>query len=745
MLRSYLLLTALFVVCTFSFVTAATYSPFSINAQKTQALSINVNNNRIPVVVLDVNVKELLLLKNTKQSRISIVIPVAENISKELHLEQFELFDDDATLVVETDNGQQAIQRPEALLLRGKIAGAENSFAYFSIVNEQLYAIVDDRQFSYVIVPQKDSENKNYIIYREEDLASVRPPLDCDSDELGIPEHIRQLQRDSRMQFGEISKVGRRVFVAVESDYEYYKACNYSVDSATTYLTTLFGTVASIYDEEVDVDVRISYLRIWATAKDPWGGKTTSKALSELLKFYNNYMGGVKRTIAHLISGKAIGASSYGGLAYVDVLDASANEFAYGVSQIQKNYQPYPIYSWDVSVVTHEIGHNFGSKHTHNCVWNPPIDSCYKIEGSCYTGPTVPRIGTIMSYCHLNSSSTLTFGTRVKNYLAAHAESIAALNSNFYTSSFRTFPADSLASLATAVTAGSGMPNAANVIAGIFNSKTLPAGIVVGIEQPKATQKVYGWLVISKAKTLKTFFPQTGTPRGFDFVKAKKDPKSAKYNNKFAAEVLTAKFNMIASLQGVFPGGFPFLEYRQSGHPMHEKRVYEIVSKADSILSYPSGVDTGTYTMLDTTLRRVNAAFIGEIDTTSFATKLRLKGVRTAATVGFLRVDSNGILMPQFTARMSPAIPEERTLLSNYPNPFNPTTAIGFSLLAFGNVTLKIYNVVGEEVATLLHDAPLEEGEHEIEFNASSLPSGIYFARLVTNEYSVTNKIVLMK
>lgn len=742
MLRMYFFLTALFFVCTFSNVAAVTYAPFSINAQKTQAISIAVNNHQIPVMILDVNENELVALKKSIAGAVTISIPVEEKMIKELRCEQFELFADDAQFVVGTDNGQQTMPKPDAVFFRGRINNEENSFAYFSIVNAEFYAIFHNDEHSYILAPQKNSDKKTYILYREEDLTGVRPPFDCGADELSVPEDIRNLQRKARISSPEFSKVTRRAFVAVESDYEYYQKCGYSVDSATAYLSTIFGAVASIYADEVHVQMRISYLRIWATAKDPWGGKSASKALNEIQKFYNTYMKGVKRNIAHLASGKFLG----GGVAYINVLNTVSSNYAYGVSQIDKDYKPIPTYSWDINVLSHEIGHNFGSYHTHSCVWNPPIDSCANIEnGTCYTGPVVPRLGTIMSYCHLNSSISLTFGTKVKNYLAAHAESIDALNNNFFTSSFRTFPADSLSSLSTAVVAGSGMPNAGNIIAEVFHSKRLPAGIVVGIEQPKETQKVYGWLVISTAKTLKAFFPQTGAPRGFDFVKAKKDPKSAKYNNKLAAEVLTTKFNMLASLQGVFPDGFSFLEYRQSGHPMHEKRLYEIVSKADSILTYPSGVDTGTYTLLDTTLRRINRAFVGAIDTVSFATKFRLKGVRAASETGFLRVDSNGILQPQFTARMSPTIPEEKTLLSSYPNPFNPTTAIGFSLMAACNVTLKVYNIVGEEVATLFNDAPLEEGAHEIEFHASSLPSGIYFGRLVTNEFSVTTKLLLMK
>ncbi|MBS4027925.1 MAG: T9SS type A sorting domain-containing protein [Ignavibacteriales bacterium] len=90
-------------------------------------------------------------------------------------------------------------------------------------------------------------------------------------------------------------------------------------------------------------------------------------------------------------------------------------------------------------------------------------------------------------------------------------------------------------------------------------------------------------------------------------------------------------------------------------------------------------------------------------------------------------------------------------LAQNYPNPFNPTTAISFSLLAVSNITLKVYNVLGQEVATLLNSESLEEGKHEIQFDASGLTSGVYFYRLIVADekgkqvYSETKKLLLMK
>ena len=95
--------------------------------------------------------------------------------------------------------------------------------------------------------------------------------------------------------------------------------------------------------------------------------------------------------------------------------------------------------------------------------------------------------------------------------------------------------------------------------------------------------------------------------------------------------------------------------------------------------------------------------------------------------------------------------------MQNYPNPFNPTTKIKFDIAPLFNqggvaptqvgdgvVTLKIYDILGREVATLVNQQ-LQPGTYNIEWNASNNPSGVYFYKLVTDSYTSTMKMILIK
>jgi hypothetical protein len=83
-------------------------------------------------------------------------------------------------------------------------------------------------------------------------------------------------------------------------------------------------------------------------------------------------------------------------------------------------------------------------------------------------------------------------------------------------------------------------------------------------------------------------------------------------------------------------------------------------------------------------------------------------------------------------------------LYQNYPNPFNPSTIISYSLSNASNVTIKVFDILGNEVATLVNEFK-PAGNYELEFNASRLTSGLYFYRIISGNYSNTKKMLILK
>lgn len=82
--------------------------------------------------------------------------------------------------------------------------------------------------------------------------------------------------------------------------------------------------------------------------------------------------------------------------------------------------------------------------------------------------------------------------------------------------------------------------------------------------------------------------------------------------------------------------------------------------------------------------------------------------------------------------------------ISNYPNPFNPTTNIRYNIPKESFVTIKVFDVLGKEIVTLINEYK-HEGKYEIEFNAVSLTSGIYYYRLQSGDFVQTKKMILLK
>ena len=111
---------------------------------------------------------------------------------------------------------------------------------------------------------------------------------------------------------------------------------------------------------------------------------------------------------------------------------------------------------------------------------------------------------------------------------------------------------------------------------------------------------------------------------------------------------------------------------------------------------------------------------------------------------GFIRGAINVLAPTGVNDNGGPGLPHEFTLEQNYPNPFNPSTVISFSLPTASHVTMEVFNILGQNVVTLLNEN-MSAGNHQVNFDASAYPSGIYFYRWTHRAGSETRKMILVK
>lgn len=269
-----------------------------------------------------------------------------------------------------------------------------------------------------------------------------------------------------------------------------------------------------------------------------------------------------------------------------------------------------------------------------------------------------------------------------------------------------------------------------------------------------ANQKGKGFAAIQKTLEDKSG-SHTGGPRGFDvfaggkpFVNQQKKLPPKKQSNKLFAELVALKLNIMVSELGKTPAGFGDLIYTNETSPYDGLTILEIADEADMVMTYWQGVIQSDYDHLYDVVRAINGAFVGPLDTVSFnaGPKLVLHGKVALGSVPFLTMPA--VFVPtRITPRSSATesgddeefddeefedglSPVAAKLYQNYPNPFNPSTTIAFRLKEASNVSIRIYNVLGQEVATLINNEEYDEGLNMVDFAAGELSSGIYFYQI---------------
>jgi hypothetical protein len=291
-------------------------------------------------------------------------------------------------------------------------------------------------------------------------------------------------------------------------------------------------------------------------------------------------------------------------------------------------------------------------------------------------------------------------------------------------------------------------------------------GLYLGI--PRLDSAKYGWIYWKRnVYRLPRFLPQTGPARYLDYYVTTRQPwhrsrynPAAKYHeNHLVAEQFVLKFNIGASDVEITPTGFGDLIFDDAtlpGNPGNGKTIREIMAHTDTALTYGQRYPASYYIQLDSCLSRINRAFLGPVDTFRVF-PMSVSGAKSLADVPYLHP---GQFPSPVTAWSDVDYTElyanpTFSLSQNYPNPFNPTTTIQFSIAEEALVTLKVYNILGQEVATLLDKEEMADGVQEVEFNSQGLSSGIYFYQIVAVDpellgresvkFNVIKKMILLK
>lgn len=379
-----------------------------------------------------------------------------------LDVQRFEVFAPDAEIVVHGSSGVTKLPAPKNAYFRGAVAGEAGSRVFLEVLaggetrgiitraGDDAF-LIDNNETGGTAAGRLQGVRADAAL-----LKAGREPWQCAQDELPAPPRANaglDLLTGAAPNAPDAATVAAAAApssdpqalplyaarVAVETDFEFYGKFN-NVTNATNYVGNLLGYSSTIYATEINTALVVQSVSLWTTAADPWTQTSTLCGLMEFGRYWNLNRTGVSRTIAHFLSGKSLG----GGIAWIGVLcsngfGASAScpgvpaDAAWGggygfTASISGTFNiNNPTVMWDIMAVSHEIGHNFNSPHTH-CYAGiggnaSTIDQCYGSDTSsgCYVGPaSLPGpagagSGTIMSYCHLVRSSysdiRLDFGT----------------------------------------------------------------------------------------------------------------------------------------------------------------------------------------------------------------------------------------------------------------------------------------------------------------------------------------------
>lgn len=351
-----------------------------------------------------------------------------------LELERFSPFTEDARIVsVDAKGNEHAIDLSSDVHLRGHVAGDESQIVYISVTQFGTSGFLESANQTHVISTGKYSNAHKTaadLTIFPANLLNIEPvgqncAVDINNPKFnpfGLTANDEFVSHDEP-HAPQGSPPARQAQIIVETDYEFSSwLFGGNTTASASYATSLVAASSTIYNRDVNMTLAIPFLRTYESNNDPYGGSDIIDFLDDVQDEFNTGSeADIDRSNVHGLSARNLG----GGVAY---FPSTCDDFwSIGVSANLDGFFPNPLQdnsnnNWDIMVFSHEMGHNFGSGHTHDS-YTPVIDGCG--NGDC----SQALDSTIMSYCHLCpgglSNIDLRFHSRVQDAILDYLENDA--------------------------------------------------------------------------------------------------------------------------------------------------------------------------------------------------------------------------------------------------------------------------------------------------------------------------------
>jgi len=358
------------------------------------------------VLTLNTEIIQQLINDQSENEFIKVQVPLNERTNVSLLLKRHEIFTQDFALYF-SEHPDTPVDYQTGLHYKGIIEGNPTSIVALSVFNDQIMALITTEEGNAVLGPISGDKENKHIFYKESDLDHTSD-FECGTMDDGLGYTEDQL---SNVGTGRDAGDCVRLYIEIDDDIVTDKGGG---TPATNYITGLFNQTIVLYNNE-SINMMINQILAWTTPA-PYSGSTSSAMLTS----YQNNTGSFNGDLSQLVSYQASGGIAAG---FAGICNANP-DLSKCFSSLDGVYSNVPVYSWDVMVTTHEMGHLIGSRHTHACVWNgnnTAIDGCAgSVEGNCSLPGYPAGGGTIMSYCHLQNvgiNFSLGFGPQPGNVI----------------------------------------------------------------------------------------------------------------------------------------------------------------------------------------------------------------------------------------------------------------------------------------------------------------------------------------